>query len=139
MWVVVVTIYFAAGVTKLERSGLAWITSDNLSNVLMLSPLSGSPLTLLGQDIGRHRALSSLVAGLTVAIELSMPLALFSKSARRILVPCLFAMQFSIRALMGPGFTEFFVCGLFWIPWERVVERSQWLGGDGRTDLSAAG
>jgi hypothetical protein len=126
MWVVVVTIYFAAGVTKLATSGLAWVTSDNLSNLLMLSPVTGSPLTLVGQAIGRHRMLSSTLAALTVAIELSMPLALMSKSAKRILVPCVFAMQFSIRALMGPGFTEFFVCGLFWIPWEVVVERARW-------------
>ena len=126
MWVVFVTIYFAAGVTKLATSGLAWITSDNLANLLMLAPVTGSPLTLLGQAIGRHRVLSSALAALSVVIELSMPLVLVSQRARRILVPSVFAMQFSIRALMGPGFTEFFVCGLFWIPWEIVVERAGW-------------
>jgi hypothetical protein len=126
MWVVFVTIYFAAGVTKLATSGLAWITSDNLANLLMLAPVTGSPLTLLGQAIGRHRVLSSALAALSVVIELSMPLVLVSQRARRILIPSVFAMQFSIRALMGPGFTEFFVCGLFWIPWEIVVERAGW-------------
>jgi hypothetical protein len=123
MWLVVVTIYFAAGITKLMVSGLAWITSDNLSNLLMLSPEIESPLTRLGQEIGRHRVLSSTLAASALTLEVSMPLALISTRARWILVPCLFAMQFSIRALMGPGFTEFFICGLFWIPWEFLANR----------------
>lgn len=120
MWVVVVTIYFAAGVTKLETAGLAWITSDTLSNLLMFSPVTSSPLTRLGQEIGRHGVFSSALAALTLTIELSVPLVLVSRSARRILVPCLFLMQFCIRVLMGPGFTEYFICGLFWIPWGSV-------------------
>jgi hypothetical protein len=124
MWLVVVTIYFAAGVTKLTMSGLAWITSDSLSNLLILSAQIESPLTRLGQEIGRHRVLSSTLAAFALTIELAMPLALISARARRILVPCLFAMQFSIRALMGPGFTEFFICGLFWIPWEFLATRT---------------
>jgi hypothetical protein len=124
MWVVMVTIYFAAGVTKLATSGLAWITTDNLSNLLMLGPVTGSPLTLLGQVIGRYRMLSSGLAALALTIELSMPLVLVSTLARRILVPCLFITQVCIRALMGPGFTEFFICGLFWVPWEFFAKRS---------------
>jgi hypothetical protein len=124
MWVVMVTIYFAAGVTKLATSGLAWITTDNLSNLLMLGAVTGSPLTSLGQAIGRYRVLSSGLAALALTIELSMPLVLVSRLARRILVPCLFIMQVCIRALMGPGFTEFFICGLFWVPWEFFAKRS---------------
>src|SRR4029453_7919003 len=69
MWVVMVTIYFAAGVTKLATSVLAWITTDNLSNLLMLGPVTGSPLTLLGQVIGRYRMLSSGLAALAFTIE----------------------------------------------------------------------
>ena len=124
MWVVVVTIYFASGVTKLATSGLAWITSDNLSNLLILAPVTGSPLTMLGQAIGRYRVLSSGLAALALTLELSMPLALVSRRTRRILVPSLFMMQASIRTLMGPGFTEFFICGLFWVPWEFFAKRS---------------
>jgi hypothetical protein len=120
MWLVIVTIYFASGVTKLMTSGLAWITSDHLSNLLMLAPVNQSPLTLVGQELGRHRALSTTLATLTLIIELAAPLALVSRRARRIVVPALYAMQLGIRVLMGPGFTEFFVCGLFWIPWSRV-------------------
>jgi hypothetical protein len=120
MWLVIVTIYFASGVTKLVTSGLAWITSDHVSNLLMLAPVSGSPLTRLGQQIGRHRELSTMLAALTLAIELAAPLALASGYARRIVVPSLYAMQFGVRVLLGPGFTEFLVCGLFWIPWDRL-------------------
>lgn len=124
MWVVMATIYFAAGITKLATSGVAWVTSANLANLLMLGPVTRTPLTWLGQEIGRHAALSSALAALALTIELGMPLALVSKRARLILVPALFIMQVCIRALMGPGFTEFFICGLFWIPWGLVAERS---------------
>jgi vitamin K-dependent gamma-carboxylase-like protein len=123
MWLVFVTIYFSAGITKLTTSGLAWVTSDHLSNLLVFGPVTGAPLTRLGQELGRHQRLSSLAAGLALTLELSMPLALVSRHARQILVPCLFVMQFFIRALLGPGFTEFFICGLFWIPWSAIVER----------------
>jgi len=124
MWVVMTTIYFAAGITKLMTSGAAWVTSANLSNLLMLGPVTRAPLTWLGQEIGRHAALSSGLAALALTIELSLPLALVSTAARLILVPALFIMQACIRALMGPGFTEFFICGLFWVPWGVVAERS---------------
>jgi hypothetical protein len=124
MWLVMATIYFAAGITKLATSGVVWVTSANLANLLMLGPVTSAPLTGLGQEIGRHAVLSSGLAALALMIELSMPLALVSTAARLILVPALFIMQVSIRALMGPGFTEFFICGLFWIPWGRVAERS---------------
>lgn len=123
MWLVFVVIYFAAGVTKLATSGLAWATSDHLANLLMLGPVAESPLTKLGQEVGRHPLMSSLLAGLTLGLELSAPLALISRGARRTLIPAIFLMQFSIRALLGPGFTEFFICGLFWIPWDAVYLR----------------
>ncbi len=103
MWVVFVTIYFAAGVTKLATSGLAWITSDNLANLLMLGPVTGSPLTFLGQAIGRHRVLSSALAALSVVIELSMPLVLVSQRARRILVPCRLRHAVFHSSADGPG------------------------------------
>ena len=124
MWVVMATIYFAAGITKVATSGVAWVTSANLSNLLMLGPVMRAPLTSLGQAIGRHAALSSGLAALALTIELSIPLALVSTGARLILVPALFIMQASIRVLMGPGFTEFFICGLFWVPWGVVAERT---------------
>jgi hypothetical protein len=124
MWVVMATIYFAAGITKVATSGVAWVTSANLSNLLMLGPVMRAPLTSLGQEVGRHAALSSGLAALALTIELSIPLALVSTGARLILVPALFIMQTSIRVLMGPGFTEFFICGLFWVPWGVVAERT---------------
>jgi hypothetical protein len=123
MWLVFVSIYFAAGITKLTTSGLAWVTSDHLANLLVFGPVTGSPLTQLGQEIGRHHMMAKWVAGLALTLELSMPLALASRYARRVLVPGLFLMQFFIRALLGPGFTEFFVCGLFWVPWGAIAER----------------
>ena len=117
MWLVFVLIYFGAGMTKLITTGTAWVTSDAQANLLMFGPVVGSPLTRLGQEIGRHATVSSVLAGITLLLELSAPLALFARAARLTLIPALFLMQLSIRVLLGPGFTEFFVCSIFWIPW----------------------
>lgn len=123
MWLVFVLIYFSAGVTKLRTSGIGWATSDHLANLLMLAPLTRPAVTTVGQQIGTSHLLSSFLAGTALLIELSAPLALVNRTARTIVISALFTMQLSIRLLMGPGFTEFFVCGLFWVPWDAVIER----------------
>jgi hypothetical protein len=124
MWLVFVSIYFAAAISKLAISGVVWVTSDNLANLLMFGPILGSPFGQFGQQIGRSEAVSSSLAAVSLGIEVMLPLALVSRAARLVLVPAMFAMQVSIRILLGPGFTEFLFCGVFWIPWQWVRRRA---------------
>jgi hypothetical protein len=59
-----------------------------------------------------------------VAIETLFPLSLFSRHARRILVPAGLLFLVGIRALMGPTFEQFMLCYVFWIPWRTVLSRT---------------
>ena len=114
--------FFGAGVSKMRRSGLAWITSDNLAVLLVQRQYdaSSTPSTSWGPFVARYGRVCRLLAAATVAIELSYPLALVRREARWIVLPAACAMLGGIRALLGPSFWPFILCHLFWVPWDRV-------------------
>ena len=78
-------------------------------------------MTTLGLMLARHALLCKIVAGLTVALELGFPVALFSRRARWVLLPSAFLMQVGIGLTMGVYFTQFMICYLFWVPWTRLA------------------
>jgi len=123
VWVMLALIFFAAGVSKLRHSGLEWIFSDNLANLLISANDTHTVLISLGPYATQYSWLPQMVAAGTVALELSYPLALFSRRARWIIVPGMFFMQVGIRIFMGVIFYQFLICNLFWIPWDRVSKR----------------
>src|SRR5215210_660871 len=123
VWVTLALIFFAAGVSKLRHSGLEWIFSDNMAILLVKARYTDDPLTSLGFYLSQYRWLPQLLAAATVALEVSYPLALFSRRARWLIVPSVFCMQVGIWVFMGVAFYEFLICNLFWIPWDRVTHR----------------
>lgn len=126
IWVVISLMYFAAGFSKLRRSGFEWINSDNMSYFLTRAHYHTSmadPLTSWGLSIGHGVMLPRLLAASGMTLELALPIALFSRQARCVLVPSVAAMQFGIAVLMGPTFYELIFCQLLWVPWDRVVAR----------------
>ena len=62
-----------------------------------------------------------LLAATGMILELAMPIALFSRRSRCVLVPSVAVMQFGIAVLMGPNFYQIILCQLLWVPWDRVV------------------
>jgi hypothetical protein len=117
-------IFFAAGVAKLRTSGLAWAFSGNLQNILLSSFYTGRPpRTTLGLWLAGHPWLCQAVAGGTLFIEITAPLALFSRRYRWVVVPSLIAMQVGIYLMMGVKFEPYLVCYLSWIPWKAWAER----------------
>lgn len=127
VWLVMALIFLAAGVSKLRQSGLEWITSENLANLLIQSNYTaGVPLTSWGLYVAQYPWICRLLAAATVAFELAYPLALFSRRARRIIVPTLVLIQIGIRLLMGPSFRAMLICNLFWVPWDRVSLPARW-------------
>lgn len=67
--------YFFCGLAKLEHSGLAWVTSDNVHNVFVIAARSGRPMFP-----GVAESLASaghLIAAFTLAFELSFVIVLF--------------------------------------------------------------
>jgi len=126
IWLAMAFVFFAAGWSKIRQSGMAWITSDQLRIFLLQHNyyLSDSdPLTSWGLVVAQYPGICHLLAAATIVIETSYPLALFSRSARRIVVPAAFLMLVAIRVLMGPGFEVLMICHIFWVPWNRVFYR----------------
>ena len=123
VWVLFALIFFAAGVSKLRHSGLEWIFSDNMANLLIDASYTDATLLPIGSYVSQYSWLPQLIASGTVALELSYPLALFSRRARWIIVPGVFFMQVGIKVFMGVDFYPFLICNLFWVPWDRVSQR----------------
>jgi hypothetical protein len=121
-WIMLSIVFCAAGATKLIRSGTAWVTSDNLQMLLLQHYFTlTNPPTQIGLLIARHPMLCHVLAAMTIVVELSFPLSLFSRRLRRVLVPAAFFMQVGIGIAMGVYFTQFMISYLFWIPWRRIA------------------
>ena len=124
IWAVMAMIYFAAGVSKVRHSGFEWINSDNMSIFLISHAYhiaNAEPLTSWGPVLARGVWIPRLMAASAMTLELTLPFALFSRPARRVLVPGVAAIQFGIALLMGPNFYQLILCQLLWVPWDRVV------------------
>jgi hypothetical protein len=123
VWVTFALIFFAAGVSKLRHSGLEWIFSDNMAILLTRSVEDDHPLLPWGVYLVEYSWLPQLLAAGTIALEISYPLALFSRKARWVIVPSVFFMQIGIWVFMGPTFLQFLICNLFWVPWDRISHK----------------
>jgi hypothetical protein len=124
IWVVIALIYFAAGVSKLRHSGFEWIDSDTMSHYLISHQYhisAADPLSSWGAALARRAMIPRLLAATSLILELAMPIALFSRRSRWVLVPGAAAMQFGIAVLMGPPFYQLILCQLLWVPWDRVL------------------
>jgi hypothetical protein len=123
MWVMTALMFFGAGTSKLRHSGLEWAFSDNLRLLLIRGYYhvsDGDPWTSWGLIIARHVWLSRAVAATALTLESCYILVLFSRRLRPIVGVAGILFFVGIRALMGPTFEAYLVCGLFLIPWHRV-------------------
>jgi predicted DCC family thiol-disulfide oxidoreductase YuxK len=128
MWVLMTLVFVAAGTAKLRRSGLQWITSDNMTNMLINHHYSHHPPVRWGLYLAQHRVVAMALAALTIVAETAAPLALFSRRLRAVLIPSLFVMQVGIWLTMGILFRDFLLLYLVWVPWDRVGDwlSSRW-------------
>ena len=121
---VFVTVFLAAGLAKLRQAGLDWILSDTLRNYFLENQyvFRSEGATgwghLLADWLVVRPGWCRVLAGIVLAVELSAPAALFSRRARRWLVPLLFLFQVGNAVLLYQDFF-FAYLGLygFWIPW----------------------
>jgi len=128
VWVTMSLIFCAAGLSKLRHSGLDWIASDNLGLLLLRQQYhisDGEPWTNWGVTVAHHPWFVRGMAASALCIETLFPLAVFSRRARWVLVPSGLAFLVGIRALMGPTFEQFMMCYVFWVPWDRVLDRAR--------------
>jgi hypothetical protein len=120
VWVLTVLVFFAAGVSKLRRSGLAWVFSDNMRYVLLSHHYSHQPPTTWGLHVAQIGWAPRLMGLSTVLFEVGAPLALLGRTLRWIFVPGLLLMQIGILLLTG-AFVPYWYLYVFWVPWDRLA------------------
>jgi hypothetical protein len=124
VWLLMAVVFFTAGATKLRRGGLEWVTSRTFASILIAKHYDPDPpIVRWGLLIAQAPALSLALAAGSVLLELSMPLALFSRRARALLPGLLFLMQLGIGLLMNVWFLQFVLVYVFWMPWERMIAK----------------
>jgi len=116
-WVLMVLVFFAAGVSKLRNSGWRWIDSDNMRNNLIQHHYTHEPPFRFGLVVAQSPGICRMIGGTTMMVELLAPLALACSRARLPIIGGLFLMQAGIWALLGVDFPIYLACYLFWIPW----------------------
>jgi hypothetical protein len=124
VWVMMALVLFAAGVAKLRYGGLDWMTTRNMSLILMRSAYHTSdadPIGTIGLWMAASPVISRLLAVSAVVVELGFATALVSRRARIVFVPAAFALLVGIRIAMGPTFGGFLIVHVFWVPWDKVA------------------
>jgi hypothetical protein len=110
-------VFFGAGYSKLNASGLAWIFSDHLQLLL------GGRGIPAGVWMSGHLGLCQMVAAATVVLELLHPLSLCFRRAAWIFVPGGICMLLGFYFLMGVEFFPLLALHVFWIPWGLAAGR----------------
>jgi hypothetical protein len=114
-----ILIFFAAGISKLRTSGLAWMTAVNIRYLLLAHNYVFHTPTNLGLLAAKSPLITGVAGIATVVLELSMPLALFSSRLRFPLIAASLSMQAMIALCMGIYFTPFLAGYVSFLPWEQ--------------------
>ena len=131
VWLLTAWVFFAAAYSKLSSSGLAWVFSDNMANTLLMHAYTSGEPVPVALWLSGHGWLCRLLAAGSVLFEGAVPLAMFSKWARAVVIPGLAAVLAGFLVL---GFTPvpFFAMLVFWVPWDAIGRRllaSRWWNG----------
>lgn len=111
-------LFFFAGLKKLEHTGLDWIFSDNLSNILRVMHNPEYKNILLW--VAENTFLCQILAGVIVLFELSTPLMLFLKGVgRTIFVVSQVIFLISMGLILREMFILMYPLLLCWLPWEK--------------------
>lgn len=128
-------VFFGAGYSKLYRSGLPWIFSDNFSNLLLMHHYYKTPPLDWGLWIAKHHWMCVLMALAAIVLELGAPLGLINKYLKAFIFGGLLLMQIGIWLLIGVKFSTYFYCYPLLLPWQRISDFLEsldfgWLDGE---------
>ena len=128
---VFVTVFLAAGLAKLRQAGLEWVLSDTLRNYFLenqyvfRSEGAAAWSHLLADWLIARPGVCRVLAVVVLAVELSAPAALFSRHARRWLIPLLFLFQVGNALLLYQDFFFAYLgLYLFWVSWGEAGQGS---------------
>ncbi len=118
-------VFTAAGISKLKNGGLAWISHENLSSIIIRMSYTGLPTGQTGLWLADIPIACSAMALVTIVCETFAWLALFSKKISMVIVPGLFAMLVGFKLCLGLWPIYLFVMFTFWIPWDLLLHRTR--------------
>lgn len=128
VWITMGLVFFNAAMSKVQTGGAAWVLSDSFAYKMaaFTIPGRGPNFPWLSGLICSQLLLCKVGAGATIVAELGMIVAPFSRIARVIVVPIMFAMQIGMGLTMvGTAFVTFMLSYLFWIPWPALLGRAE--------------
>ena len=117
--------YFSSALIKLRVSGLGYFNADNLPNVAIMHSLDNLHRThfRLAFWLPSVREMTTLAVVLVFLWELAFPLAIFSRTARRIILP--FGLLFHLLStlFMNLSFPYHVAAYAVFIDWPRLARR----------------
>lgn len=117
----ILTMYAAAGGSKLLRTGLDWAASDSFRWLLLRHHFTHSPPTRIGVWLADFPQLCKGLSFFALALECLCPLALLGKWPYRITLLGLASLQLGIFVSMGVGFPHMIALFGSQAPWQAVL------------------
>jgi hypothetical protein len=117
--------YFSSALIKLRVAGFGYFNPDNLPTLSIMHSLDNLHAThyRLAFWLPRAREIMTFVVVLVVLWELSFPLAIFSKVARRVILPMGVLFHLSTLFFMNVFFPFHLAAYAVFIDWPRLVSR----------------
>jgi hypothetical protein len=122
---VIALAYFFAGYWKLTRAGLSWITTNNVRLAIAWGPNPSVPRwDWLANIVTRYAWAGHLIAAVTIAFEISIPLVLFFPRLRVGYAIVSSILHVSTYFLLGLDYWAWIgVVWLFFVDWPAVIAR----------------
>ena len=114
--------YFTSALIKLRVSGLSYFSSDNLPSLAIMHSLDNLHDTHFRWAfwLPRMRGVTSLVVVMLLLWELAFPLAIFSKTARRVILPLGVVFHLATMFFMNVVFPYHLAAYAVFIDWPRL-------------------
>lgn len=123
--VLLLTLFGAAGFSKLIKTGWDWAFSDSFRLMLLRHHFTGSPPTRLGVWLADSANLCRGIAFGALALELAAVLGLFSAWLRHGLILSYAALRVGIYLTLGVSFTLMVPIFLCVVPWAWFLRRAE--------------
>jgi hypothetical protein len=117
--------YFTSAIIKLRVSGLGYVSADNLPTLAIMHSLDNLHDThfRLAFWLPQFRGASTVVVVTVLLWELAFPLTIFSKTARRIILPLGLVFHLGTLLFMNVFFPYHLAAYLVFVDWPRVFAR----------------
>jgi hypothetical protein len=117
--------YFSSALVKLRVAGLGYFNADNLPTLAIMHSLDNLHAThyRLAFWLPRARGIMTFVVVLVVLWELAFPLAIFSKVARRVVLPAGVLFHLGTLFSMNVFFPYHLAAYLVFVDWPRLFAR----------------